>query len=288
MVMSASASAAEPDTKTVADVMRRDVVTCRADQPVEAAARKMWETDLRALPVVDSRGQTVGVLTDRAIALAAYTTGQPLTGIRVQRAMANDVPTVQETTPVTEAWEILQRYGVAALAVVDLAQRAVGVVSEPDLRNALAEEVSQSAPSGSPLAEAVEPPEGPLRILAVDDDANTLIAVRELLLMSFPGVQVTTVTDPITAVSMARKDPPDLVITDLHMPDPGGAGVVAALRDDPLCHDVPIIVVTGQGSAADWRGLKALGADRFLVKPLEFETLEFLITQLTGHRAESE
>ncbi len=126
-------------------------------------------------------------------------------------------------------------------------------------------------------------PDG-LRVLVVDDDANTLLAVRDLLNMSFPGIDVITVADPTSALAIALRHRPDLVITDLRMPNGGGHAFTSALRRNASTRNVPIVVVTGYGGASDWRELKALGADRFLVKPVDIDTLVSVVRSLIGPR----
>lgn len=119
-----------------------------------------------------------------------------------------------------------------------------------------------------------------LEILAVDDEAGALFALRELLLTAFPGARVTTVTNTTTAAAIAMRTRPDVVVTDLHMPDGGAVELTTALREEPSTRDVPIIVVTGMGGAQDWHALRALGADRFLVKPIDFDSLVAVIRSL--------
>jgi serine/threonine protein kinase len=124
-----------------------------------------------------------------------------------------------------------------------------------------------------------------LRVLVVDDDTSTLLAVRELLCMSFPGADVVTVADPHAALTIALREPPDLVISDLHMPHGGGLALTTALRREAATRDVPIVVVTAYGGASDWQQLRALGADRFLVKPVDIDTLVSVVRSLVGRRA---
>ena len=114
------------------------------------------------------------------------------------------------------------------------------------------------------------------------DDASTLLAVRELLHMSLPGAEVIAVADPAVALSIARRERPDLVITDLHMPRGGGKALTAALRREPATKDVPIVVVTAVGGASDWHTLRSLGADRFLVKPVDIDILVGAVRSLTS------
>ena len=44
------------------------------------------------------------------------------------------------------------------------------------------------------------------------------------------------------------------------------------------------MVVTAYGGASDWRELREIGADRFLVKPVDFDTMASVVRSLTGHR----
>lgn len=150
----------------------------------------------------------------------------------------------------------------------------------PGDRQATAEELRGELRQA--LEACTTPQPSPLRVLVVDDDAGALLAVRELLRMAFPDADVIAVADPAVAMSIARRERPDVVVTDLHMPRGGGKALTAALRRDPLTKDVPIVIVTAVGGAQDWRSLRELGADRFLVKPVEIDMLVAVIRTLTG------
>jgi eukaryotic-like serine/threonine-protein kinase len=120
----------------------------------------------------------------------------------------------------------------------------------------------------------------PIHVLVVDDEPGALSALRELLLTTFPRARVTAVTNTKAAAEIAIRERPDVVITDLHMPDGGGLELTTLLRAHPTANDIPIIVITGLGGARDWHELRALGADRFLVKPIDFDALVAVIRSL--------
>lgn len=124
----------------------------------------------------------------------------------------------------------------------------------------------------------------PLRVLVVDDDTVALLALRELLLGAFDDAEIITVTHAGTAAEIALREHPDVVIADLRMPGGGAASLTQRLRADSRTASTPIIVVTGQGGAADWRELRALGADRFLVKPVDVDALVAMIGAVTRAR----
>jgi DNA-binding response OmpR family regulator len=48
-----------------------------------------------------------------------------------------------------------------------------------------------------------------------------------------------------------------------------------------VTRDTPIIVLTGHGGGPEWQKLRALGVDRFLVKPIDFDTLEATVRSLS-------
>jgi serine/threonine protein kinase len=123
----------------------------------------------------------------------------------------------------------------------------------------------------------------PLRqVLLVDDEPHALLALRELVAHAFPGVEAIAVTNIDTAIQIARRQHPDVVVCDLQMPGGGAAPLTVALRQDPSTADIPVIVVTGRGGAEQWRELRALGADRFLVKPIDIDSLAATIRGLAS------
>jgi len=131
------------------------------------------------------------------------------------------------------------------------------------------------------FAGASEFPRG-LKILTVDDEPGTLVALRELLLSMFPGAEVISVSNTETAVEVARRERPDVVVTDFDMPGGGGPVITEALRSDPATRETPIIVMTGRGGALEWQAMRELGANRFLVKPVDMDALAAMIRRLVG------
>jgi serine/threonine protein kinase len=121
----------------------------------------------------------------------------------------------------------------------------------------------------------------PLQIILAEDDPATRQGVMELLQDEFPAARIRSFADGESAHRAAQELPPDVVVTDLHMPGRGGVGLTTELRGDPRTRHVPIIVVTGEGGAKDWEVLRRLGADRFLVKPLVLDSLIAAIRAVT-------
>src|SRR6267378_9701 len=105
------------------------------------------------------------------------------------------------------------------------------------------------------------------RVLMVDDSEDDIEMVRRLL--ATDDTVVRGPTDSTQAESVFKEYEPDLVLLDLHMPQPDGLEILRRLRDArSKMGFLPVLVLTGDvGSAIRNRALD-LGADDFLTKPL--------------------
>jgi two-component system KDP operon response regulator KdpE len=106
------------------------------------------------------------------------------------------------------------------------------------------------------------------RILVVDDDRQLLRALR--INLSARGYEVVLAPDGVAALTAAGKQPPDLAIVDLGLPDMDGVEVVEGLRG---WSRVPIIVLSARHlEQAKVRALDA-GADDYVTKPFGMDEL---------------
>jgi CBS domain-containing protein len=100
---------------------------------LDRAARLMWEYDCGAVPIVDERGHTVGMITDRDICMAAYIQGKPLTMLPVIGVGASRVHAIRPDAPIEEAHHLMKMHRVRRLPVIDIGEHLVGMVSVADL-----------------------------------------------------------------------------------------------------------------------------------------------------------
>jgi two-component system chemotaxis response regulator CheY len=119
------------------------------------------------------------------------------------------------------------------------------------------------------------------KILVVEDSAMT----RSLIVSSLEEVGEFTIIEAANGFQALRKLPevtPDLVITDINMPDINGLEVVRFVKQSENFKNIPVIIVTTEGRDVDKeRGLR-LGADRYLVKPFEPAQLRQFVKELLG------
>lgn len=107
------------------------------------------------------------------------------------------------------------------------------------------------------------------RLLVADDDDDFAALVRETLEWAFPGAEIICVRDGDEALRELDRRPAALAVIDLDMPGLNGIELTAAIRATPKSERMPVLVVTATGGAPDWRLLSSLGADGFLVKPID-------------------
>ena len=111
---------------------------------------------------------------------------------------------------------------------------------------------------------------GNARVLVADDNADMRDYLFRLLRQHWT---VEAVTDGEQALQAARARRPDLILTDVMMPMLDGAGLVRALRGDPLTAAIPVVMVSARaGEEARVEGRDA-GADDYLEKPFSAREL---------------
>ncbi len=107
------------------------------------------------------------------------------------------------------------------------------------------------------------------RILVADDNADMRDYLRQLL----RDWHVETVVNGAEALARARTSPPNLIVTDVMMPELDGFALLSALRADPRTSAIPVLMLSARsGEEARVSGLAA-GADDYVVKPFSAREL---------------
>jgi DNA-binding response OmpR family regulator len=125
----------------------------------------------------------------------------------------------------------------------------------------------------------------PTRILVAEDEEDFRDLLEVKLRAEFPDADVETVCDGHEALAAFARKPASVVILDLQMPLLDGIGTTTLLRSRAASATVPIVVLTASGGPNEWKLLSSLGADRFLVKPVDLDDVVALVRRVVKERA---
>src|SRR4051794_37670806 len=112
-------------------------------------------------------------------------------------------------------------------------------------------------------------------LLAIDDQASVLHALRRV----FQNSELDLVTGGTGSEGLeaVRRQTPDVVLVDLMLPDQSGLDVFQQIRE--FDRRIPVIIITGEGSADSAIDAIRHGAFDYLLKPLEVNTLRTLVAR---------
>ncbi len=112
----------------------------------------------------------------------------------------------------------------------------------------------------------------PRRVLVMDDDYHVRPTLARLLQRG--GFEVDQAQDGRTGLEQIEKNPPDLVLLDIWMPDIDGYEVLRRLKEHPIYRKIPVVVLTASDADGNsQQRVLALGAVRYLEKPIASEDL---------------
>lgn len=119
------------------------------------------------------------------------------------------------------------------------------------------------------------------KILVIEDNRDSRDILAKLLRMS--GYDVTSANDGEAGLAEALKQGPDLIITDIHMPNMNGIEFVQRVRNDQALDKTPVLVVTAFGAHVAREAIDA-GADAAAEKPFDFDRFLQTVEQLIAKR----
>jgi len=130
-------------------------------------------------------------------------------------------------------------------------------------------------------------------VLYVDDDDNDVVLLKHAIRSAGLRFNVQSVTDPENAVSYLSGNGlyadrkcfpvPSLVLLDLKMPRMSGLEVLTWIRNQPLLKRIVVIVLTASSHAMEINRAYELGANSYLVKPVELTSLIEMVKGIAGY-----
>lgn len=107
------------------------------------------------------------------------------------------------------------------------------------------------------------------KVLVVDDVSMFVELQKDFLQLS--AATILTARDGAQALEICKRERPDLVFMDLHMPNMNGAECCAAIKKDPILRSTLVVLITSEGKDGDRDICLSAGCDGFLTKPLDKE-----------------
>jgi twitching motility two-component system response regulator PilG len=122
-------------------------------------------------------------------------------------------------------------------------------------------------------------PDGAPRRVLIVEDAKTITLLLQIYLMGW-GLEFLEAGNGQEGLEVARRERPDLVVSDVQMPLLDGFGLCAAIRRDPVLCATPFVLLTGLKDAAARARGTAAGASAFLHKPIVVDDLRATVQRL--------
>lgn len=131
--------------------------------------------------------------------------------------------------------------------------------------------------------EVIDPAHGEdtTTVLVAEDNHDVRNYIREIL---SPHYRVVTAVDGRQALEAVTRELPDLVISDVLMPNMDGLSFCRALRENPETECIPVILLTALASSGDEVAGIRTGADEYLVKPFSSDSLRARVEGLLAQR----
>ena len=124
------------------------------------------------------------------------------------------------------------------------------------------------------------------RILAVDDEPNIVRLIQVNL--ERHGYTVETASNGAQALAKIKANRPDLLVSDVMMPEMDGFELLANVRRDPSLTDLPVIMLTAKAQDKDVMTGYQYGADMYLTKPFNPQELLQFVKRILASSGEED
>ena len=131
----------KPSTKTVGDVMVRNVLVCGGNETIKVAVDKMAEMNVGSIVIIGSHMEVVGIFSERDLLTRTISANIDPNSTEISEVMTKSPQCVEGSMNVTDAFFLMQRNGFRHLPVVNK-EKLVGVVSVRDVDNALWDDIT--------------------------------------------------------------------------------------------------------------------------------------------------
>lgn len=124
-----------------------------------------------------------------------------------------------------------------------------------------------------------------MRILIIEDSpTNMMLAVA---ILESAGHMPIEAERALVGIEAARREHPDLILMDIHLPDIDGIEATRILKADPETRDIPVIAFTAFAMIGDRERILAAGCDGYIEKPIRYKDLLIEIAVILDRKTSS-
>ncbi|MDD2365022.1 MAG: response regulator [Desulfuromonadaceae bacterium] len=117
------------------------------------------------------------------------------------------------------------------------------------------------------------------RTILIADDSATMRSMLVAVVEELGDYQIVEASSGFEALRLLPRENVDLILTDINMPDINGLELISYLRNNPNYKNIPVFIISTEGSARDIEKGKQLGANEYVIKPFSPPALQQLIRQ---------
>lgn len=127
-----------------------------------------------------------------------------------------------------------------------------------------------------------------LKILAIDDNRDNLIALKAMVFDNLPGAEILLAFDGFSGLELAKSEDPNVILLDIIMPNMDGYEVCQAIKNIEELKTIPILFLTARTDIDSRVKALEVGADGFLSKPVDETELIAQIRAMVKIKAASQ
>jgi len=117
------------------------------------------------------------------------------------------------------------------------------------------------------------------KTILIADDSSAMRSMLVAIVGTLGDYRIVEASSGFEALRLLPRDHVDLIMTDINMPDINGLELISYLRNNPNYKNIPVFIISTEGSAKDIEKGKQLGADEYIVKPFSPAILQQLVSR---------
>lgn len=116
------------------------------------------------------------------------------------------------------------------------------------------------------------------KTILIADDSQTMRSMLVSSIESLGDFRIVEASSGFEALRLLPRERVDLILTDINMPDINGLELISYLRNNANYLTIPVFIISTEGSQKDIDKGKQLGANEYLIKPIDHKKLQTLIS----------